>query len=87
MPLSMTKARTANAEAADHRDERDYCEHHEKPATAALAHTGMPESSAVFPSACPVENLVPVPGERLGRQRGEPSGEQIVFVRAHAITS
>ena len=86
MPLSMTKARTANAEALTTRDERDYREHDEEPARRPWS-TGMPESSAVFPSACPVENIVPVAGERLGRQRGEPSGEQIVVVRAHAITS
>ena len=33
------------------------------------------------------ENVIPVPCERLGRQRGEPCGHQTPFGRAHAITS
>ena len=51
MPLSMTKARTANAEAVDQRDERHGSEHDEEPATAALGRTGTPEWPPIFPSA------------------------------------
>ena len=87
MPLSMTKARTANAEALTTRDERDYREHHEKPAPTVPERAGVPEPPTALPSAHPADDISPVAGERLGRQRGEPSGEQIVFVRAHAITS
>jgi hypothetical protein len=33
------------------------------------------------------ENVIPVAGAGLGRERVEPSGEHSVFVRVHAITS
>ena len=72
---------------ADHRDECDHREHHEKPTPTLPERARVPEPPMALPSAHPADDISPVAGERRGCQRGEPSGEQIVFVRAHAITS
>ena len=60
--------------------------HDELPATTALERGGEPPAALPSP-ACPCENVLPVARERFWRERGEPCGEQRVFVRAHAITS
>ena len=87
MSLSVS-ARTANAEAVATADKRYGSEHDDEPPTTALNHAGMVRPSMALPSrAYSVENVIPVPSERLGRQRGEPSGQKSVVVRAHAITS
>src|SRR3990170_5898960 len=71
---------------AAHRDERDDREHHEKPATT-VPDRARRERPPAYTSAHPADDVSPVARERLGRERREASGQQIVFVRAHAITS
>ncbi len=60
------------------RDERERGQHDDKPATPL----------ATVPScACSIEDIAPVPGERLGRECGESTGQPTVFVHAHVLTS